>query len=76
MYEMNGRNLEAVTEERDSGVIVREDLKWSRQYVKAVNTANWVLGMIKRSFCYLSKTIVAKLCKSLVRLHLEFSVQA
>jgi ribonuclease P/MRP protein subunit RPP40 len=32
--------------------------------------------MIKRSFCYLSKDVVLKLYKSLVRPHLEYCVQA
>jgi hypothetical protein len=29
---------------------MQSDLKWDKQYSKAVNTANCVLGMIKRSF--------------------------
>jgi ribonuclease P/MRP protein subunit RPP40 len=74
-YEMNGKDLE-ISEERDLGVIVQQDLKWSKQCSKSVSTANRILGMIKRLFCYLSKDVVLKLYKSLVRLHLEYCVQA
>jgi len=48
-YEMNGKFLEEVTEERDLGVIMQSDLKCSSQCIKAVNTANRILGMIKRT---------------------------
>jgi hypothetical protein len=46
-YEMEGNNLGDVTEELDLGVIMQSDLKWDKQYLKAVNTANHILGMIK-----------------------------
>jgi ribonuclease P/MRP protein subunit RPP40 len=75
-YAMNGKDLEEISEERDLGVIVQQDLKWSKQCSKSVSTANRILGMIKRSFCYLSKDVLLKLYKSLVRSHLEYCVQA
>jgi ribonuclease P/MRP protein subunit RPP40 len=75
-YEMNGKYLEEVTEERDLGVIMRSDLKCSSQCIKAVSTANRVLGMIKRTFSVTDKDIILQLYKSLVRPHLEYSVQA
>jgi len=49
-YEMNGKYLEEVIDERDYGVIKQSDLKCIKQCLKAVCTANKVLGMIKRSF--------------------------
>jgi ribonuclease P/MRP protein subunit RPP40 len=73
---MNRKDLEEISEERDLGVIVQQDLKWSKQCSKSVSTANRILGMIKRSFCYLSKDVVLKLYKSLVQPHLEYCVQA
>ena len=75
-YEMNGKYLEEVIEERDLGVIIQSDLKCSSQCIKAVNTANRILGMIKRTFCVRDKDIILQLYKSLVRPHLEYSVQA
>jgi ribonuclease P/MRP protein subunit RPP40 len=60
-YGMNGKDLEEISEERDLGMIVQQDLKWSKQCSKSVSTANRILGMIKRSFCYLSKDVLLKL---------------
>lgn len=46
------------------GVIMQSDLKWGKQCSTAVNTASRISGMIKRSFCYLNKQVILKLCKS------------
>ena len=72
---MNGIILNEVSDERDLGVIVQNNLKCSKQCAKVVNTANRIIGMIKRSFSYLSKEITIQLYKSLVRPHLEYCVQ-
>ena len=48
-YEMNGKLLEEVTEKRDLGVIMQNDLKCSSQCIKAVKTAKRVLGLIKKN---------------------------
>ena len=42
IYEKNGKYLEEVTEERDLGVVLLNDLKCSKQCLKAVRTANRV----------------------------------
>jgi len=73
--EMNGKCLEEVIEERDLGVIIQSDLKCSQQCLKAVSTANKVFGMIKRSFSIRDKEIILQLYMSLVRPHLEYSIQ-
>jgi len=75
-YRMGGKVLEVVTEERDLGIIVQNDLKVSQQCAKAVKTANRVLGMISRTFVTRSKDVVLQLYKSLVRPHLEYCIQA
>lgn len=72
---MENKILEEVFEERDLGVILQYDLKVNKQCVKAVNTANRVLGMIKRSFSHLTKPVLI-MYKSLARLHLEYCIQA
>ena len=72
-YELNGITLEEVTEKRDLGVVVQNDLKCSKQCLQAVSTANKVLGMIKRSFSIRDKDVILQLYKSLVRPHLEYS---
>jgi hypothetical protein len=43
---MNGKHLEEVTDKRNLGVVIQNDLKCSKQCLKAVSTANRVLGMI------------------------------
>ena len=45
-YEMNGKYLEEVLEDKDLGVIIQSDLKCSKQCLKAVSTANKVLGIL------------------------------
>jgi len=56
-------------------VIMQSDLKCSSQCIKAVNTVNRILGMIKRTISVRDKDIILQLFKSLVRPHLEYSVQ-
>lgn len=75
-YEMNGKQLGKTIEERDLGIIMQSDLKWSKQCSKAVTSANRTLGMIKKSFCYLDSEMMLCLYKSLVRPHLEYCVQS
>jgi len=68
-YEMNGDFLDEVTEERDLGVILQSDLKCSSQCIKAVNTVNWILGMIEITLSVRDKDIILQLYKSLVGPH-------
>lgn len=75
-YFLGGEKLITVEVEKDLGVIVSNDLKVSNQCVKAVKTANRVLGMIKRTFVNRSKSVILPLYKSLVRPHLEYCTQA
>jgi len=39
-YEMKGKLLEEVIEERDRGVIMQNDMRCNSQCIKAVKTAN------------------------------------
>ena len=73
---MNGIFLEEVTEERDLGVNMQINFKCSGQCIKAVKTANRISSLIKRTFCVRDKDTILQLYKSLVRPHLEYSVQA
>jgi len=47
---VNDVQLECVSEEKDLGVIISEDLKWQKQCSEAVWKANRMLGMIKHNF--------------------------
>ena len=57
-YEMNGKLLEEVTEECDLVVSMQNDLKCSSQCIKAVKTANRVLGILKRTFSVKDNSII------------------
>jgi len=64
--------LESVSEEKDLGVFISDDLKWDKQCSQAVAKANRVLGLIKRNFTDRSKEVIIPLYKCLVRPHLEY----
>ena len=70
-YEMESIILEVVAEGRDLGVTMQSDQEWNKQYTKAVISPYRVLGMINRSFSYLSKDITLQLYKTLDRPHVE-----
>ena len=71
-YEINGKKLEKVDEEKDLGVIVDNELKFHKHTAAAVKKANMKLGMIKKSFANLDENILPILYTSLVRSHLEY----
>jgi len=60
------------TPEWNFWVIIQSDLKCSKQCLQTVSTAHKVLGMIKRT----DNEVILQLYKSLVRPHLEYSIQA
>ena len=62
--------------ERDLGVVIDESLNYNRQCVKAVLSANKIMGIIKRTYSCKSKDNILNLYKSLVRPHLEYCCQA
>jgi len=75
-YHMNNIPLTEVTQKKDLGITVTNDLKSAQQCLQAYNKANKVLGVINRSIVYKKKDIVVKLYKSLVRPHLEYCTVA
>ena len=74
-YVMNDKILGSVSEEKDLGIIVCNNLKVSKQCVTASKKANQILGMIGRTFSCKNKSIILKLYKSLVRPHLDYCSQ-
>jgi len=75
-YEMGGKELIEVKEEKDLGVIVSSDLKFGKQCAIAAKKGNQILGIIARTFENRSKKIILQLYKSLVRPHLDYCIQA
>ena len=75
-YNLNGIDLQEVSEEKDLGVMIHYNMKSSLQCEAAVKKGNKILGMIWRNFSQLDKNIFLRLYKLLVRPHLEYAVQA
>ncbi len=69
-------NLKVVKEEKDLGVYVTDDLKWSRQCAAAANKAMYVLRNVKSTFNTLDIESFHIVYRTYIRGHLEYSVQA
>ena len=54
-YMMDGRTLSSTAEETDLGIIMTEELNFSKHIGQAAAKANRVLGMIKRCFDHICK---------------------
>ena len=74
-YTMLGKTLVEVSEEKDLGVVISNDLKSTKQSIAACQKANKVLGFIARNFEYKTPNVVMSLYKALVRPHLEYAIQ-
>ena len=48
-YYLKGKEIKKVTEEKDLGIIITEDLKPKRHIAETVKKANKILGMIRRT---------------------------
>jgi len=66
--------LKSVTEEKDLGVLITNNMKVSSQCVQAACKDSKVLGMIKRQFQILDKNSFMILYKGFVRPHLEYAI--
>ena len=76
-YFMGNYKLEPVTEERDLGILITDNLKPSKQCQLAYSKASKALGLIGRTISNRNKYIIlVHLYKTLVRPHLEYSVSA
>ena len=65
--------IEKVDSEKDLGVIIDKDLKFSEDINSKIKIANRNLGLIFRTFTYLDKEMFLNLFKSVVRPHLEYA---
>ena len=74
-YTLDGHPIQDVSEEKDLGVHISEDIKWALHISEAVKNANRMIGMIKHTFTYMNKKMFLTLYKSLVRPHLEYCPQ-
>ena len=75
-YTMNNKELQTVSEEKDLGVIIQDNLKVDKQVAASVAKANKMLGMIRRSFKSRDEKMMLQLYKSVVRPHVEFAISS
>ena len=74
-YSLLGQTLEVTDLEKDLGVLISSDLKFSKQCIEVEKKAQKLLGYIQRQFQYRNKEIVLTLYNSLIRPLLEYAVQ-
>ena len=74
-YTLQGSPVSEAASEKDLGVLITNDLKFSAQCIAAEKKANRILGYIKRQFNYRNKQTVLTLYHALVRPILEYAVQ-
>ena len=72
-YEVYGAEMEHVFEEKDLGVTIDSQLKFEEHIAAKVRVANAMVGLIRRSFSYLSCYLFRKLYLTFVRPHLEYA---
>ena len=72
---LNDGWVTSVDEERDLGVLLSKDMKFSKQCLLAKNKANLMLGIINKGVSYKSPEVIPKLYKGYVRPHLEYCFQ-
>lgn len=58
--------------ERDLGILFKQNLKFEEHIDNTVNKVNRIMGLIKRKFTYMDKSLFLTLYKSLVRSHLDY----
>ena len=75
-YKLGDKELKSSVNERDLGIIVDNNMKFSEQCNVATKNANSILGLIRRTIQNKSKNIILQLYKGLVRPKLEYCVQA
>ena len=66
------RVLDTVTQEKDLGVIVDNQLRFYEHTAVAAKKANQILGLIKKSYSFRDPYTITTLYKTMVRPHLEY----
>ena len=66
-------SLEMVSEEKDLGITIDQNLTFAKHTGEKVTKANQVMGMIRRCFVHIDQENFKWLLKSIVRPHLEYA---
>ena len=70
--EKEKQKLETCDKEKDLGITYDPNLNFDNHISNITKKANQMLGIIKRTFTFMNKSIFLKLYKALVRSHLEY----
>ena len=72
-YNMEGKILSNTVCEKDLGVYFDKSLNFDKHINTIINKANRNLGVIRRTFDYMDKSIFCHIFKGLIRPHLEYA---
>ena len=72
-YKLLGNEIERVSEEKDIGVTIDEELTFEKHAQEKIKKANSTCAAIRRSFKYLKVDTFLPLYKSMVRSHLDYA---
>lgn len=72
-YSIYGNELEHVFDEKDLGVRIDSGLNFEEHISEKIKKANSMMGLIRRTFSYLSCNLFKKLYVTFVRPHLEYA---
>jgi len=72
-YEIAGSVLEHVDQEKDLGVIIDSELNFEEHIYTKIKKANSIVGLINRTFDFLSPEMLRTLFIAFVRPHLEYA---
>ena len=75
-YSMKDEVLHKSETERDLGVTINTNLSFATHINTQINKANQALGLVKRTFSYLSEDLFRNVYLTYIRPHLEYCVQA
>ncbi len=75
LYDNNGKEvkLEQSKGEKDIGVLVDDQLSFSKHIQQQINKANGIMGLIRRTYTYLDEKSFKYLFLALVRPHVEYA---
>ena len=72
-YKLLGNEIERVSEEKDIGVTIDDELTFEKHAKEKIKKANSSFAAIRRSFKYLKVDTFLPLYKSMVRSHLDYA---
>ena len=72
-YELYGKELEHVSQEKDLGVTIDSHLTFEEHINLKIKSASTMAGLIRRTFSFLDGKMFVKLFTALARPHLEYS---